>query len=139
MRMVIGAGSAVLAATAASAVLLGAGVAAAAPDVVGDKYSDAAKAIKDAGGTAVVATRVGDKLEQDDCIVTNAWDSAFLRIDSSGNQVSVALNCAGAYATAVNPGASVQDPLGRKAKSEAEQEAAQQEQQELEAPATPGE
>jgi hypothetical protein len=135
MRIVFGAG---LVAAAASAALFGAGVASAAPDVVGDTYSDAVEAIEDEGDSAVVAARVGDKLEQDDCIVTNAWDSAFLRIDDSDSQVSLALNCAGAFATATNPGTSVQHPLGREAKSEAEEEAAEQEEQELAEAATPG-
>ena len=137
MRIIVGAGSAVIAAAATA--LLGAGAASAAPDVVGDTYSDAVEAIEDDGGTAVVTARVGDKLEQDDCIVVTAADTAFLRIDSSGEQVSLALNCAGSYATATNPGASAQNPLGREAKSAAEEEAAEEEQQELEEAATPDE
>ncbi len=125
---------------AASAVLLGSGTASAAPSVVGMKYSDAQEKIENAGGKAVVASRVGDKLDLGDCIVTNIWDSSFLRIDQAdSSEMSVALNCAGEYATAKNPGASVADPLGRAAKSKAEQEAANQEQQELENPVTPGE
>ncbi|MFI5510143.1 hypothetical protein ACIA48_21970 [Mycobacterium sp. NPDC051804] len=137
--IVLGAGS-VFAVAAASSLLFGAGIAAAAPDVVGDKYSDAEEAIKDGGGTAVVASRFGDKLDEGDCIVTNAWDASFLRIDSSDDsQVNVVLNCSGAYATATNPGASTQNPLGREAKSQAEEEAAQQEEEELAAPETPGE
>ncbi|MCT7657652.1 hypothetical protein [Mycobacterium deserti] len=134
-RLLVTAGSLVAAAVA----LFGAGTATAAPDVVGDTYSDAAEAIEEDGGTAVVATRVGDQLEQDECIVVNAWDSAFLRIDSSEEQVSLALNCAGPFATATNPGASVQNPLGREAKAAAEEEAEEQEQQELEEAATPDE
>ena len=126
-------------AMAVSAGLFGAGTAAAAPEVVGMKYSDAQEEIKDSGGRAVVAARVGDQLEEDDCIVTNIWDSSFLRIDSADrNEMSVALNCAGEYATATNPGTSVQHPLGREAKSEAEEEAAEQEEQELAEAATPG-
>lgn len=137
--IVLGAGTAFAAATA-SAVLFGAGTAAAAPDVVGQKYSDAQEAIKDGGGSAVVASRFGDKLDEGDCIVTNAWDASFLRIDSSDDsQVNVALNCSGSYATATNPGTSVQNPLGREAKSEAEKEAADQEEQELAQAETPDE
>jgi hypothetical protein len=136
---VIGSGSAVVA-VAASAALFGAGVAAAAPDVVGDTYADAEEAISDDGDSAVVAARVGDKLDQDDCIVTNAWDASFLRIDeSSSGEVMLALNCNGAYATATNPGTSVQHPLGREAKTQAEEEAAEQEEQELAEAATPDE
>lgn len=125
---------------ATSAVLLGSGIASAAPSVVGMKYSDAQEEIENAGGKAVVAARVGDKLDLGDCIVTNIWDSSFLRIDQAdSSEMSVALNCAGEYATATNPGASVADPLGRAAKSKAEEEAANQEQQELENPVTPDE
>jgi hypothetical protein len=133
-----GAGPAV-AAAAASAALFGAGIAAAAPDVVGEKYADAVEAIEEEGGTAVIASRVGDKLEQDECIVTNAWDASFLRIDEAAeDQVMLALNCAGEFATATNPGPSIGSPMGREAKSAAEEEAAQQEEEELAEAATPG-
>ncbi|MDT5016870.1 MAG: hypothetical protein QOD39_3030, partial [Mycobacterium sp.] len=76
-------GAGLLVAAAASAALLGAGTAAAAPDVTGDTYSDATSAIDDDGGKPVIATRVGDKLEQGDCIVTTVSDASFLRIDTS--------------------------------------------------------
>ncbi|KKW62165.1 MULTISPECIES: hypothetical protein [Mycolicibacterium] len=106
------------------AVLMGADVASAAPDVVGQKYSDAASAIKDSGGTAVVASRVGDRLSESDCIVTNAWEASFVRDGSAdGGEVMVSLNCNGDYATATDPGASVQHPLGRDAKAADEEEA----------------
>lgn len=141
MKKVISIGCmSVMSVAAASAVLLGSGTASAAPSVVGMKYSDAQEQIENAGGKAVVASRVGDKLDLGDCIVTNIWDSSFLRIDQAdSSEMSVALNCAGEYATATNPGASVADPLGRAAKSKAEEEAANQEQQELENPVTPDE
>lgn len=144
MRMrVLGVGAAVstmlLSAALLTTALLTTPKATAAPDVVGQTYSDAASAIEEEGGTAVVAARVGDKLDQGDCIVTNAWDASFLRIDASGSQVHLALNCAGGYATATNPGASVANPLGRAAKSKAEEEAENQELEELEAPVTPDE
>lgn len=129
-----------MSAAVVSAAVIGAAAAAAAPSVVGMKYSDAQEQIQNAGGRAVVASRVGDKLDLGDCIVTNIWDSSFLRISSAdNNEMSVALNCAGEYATATNPGASVANPLGRAAKSKAEEQAASQEQQELENPVTPDE
>lgn len=138
-RIVIGAGPAVMA-MAAAAALFGAGSAAAAPDVVGDTYSDAAEAVEDDGGSVVVSSRIGDKLEQDDCIVTTVSDASFLRIDTTDDgEVMLALNCAGSYATATNPGASVASPLGREAKTKAEEEAAEEEQQALEETATPDE
>jgi PASTA domain len=132
--------------------LAGAGTAVAAPDVVGMTYSDAKKEIKDAGGSAVVAARVGDQLPEGKCIVTHIWDSSFLRIAEADNdEMSVALNCAGSFATATNPGASVASPLGSAAKTEAEaaaakrraerkaaEEAARAEEQQLAEAATPG-
>ena len=136
--IVVGAGPVV--GSAAAALLFGAGLAAAAPDVVGQKYSDAKAAIENSGGTAVIASRFGDKLDEGDCIVTNAMDASFLRDGSDdGGQVNVVLNCSGAYATATNPGASVASPLGGAAKSKAEKQAAEEEQQSLEEVSTPNE
>jgi hypothetical protein len=145
-KLIVFAAGPAVAAVAATAALFGAGTAAAAPDVVGDTYSDAQAAIEEEGGTAVVASRVGDKLDEGDCIVINAWDASFLRIDSAAeDQVNVALNCNGAYATATNPGASLLNPMGREAKSAADEEAAAAEaeaaaaeEQELAEAATPG-
>jgi hypothetical protein len=114
---------------AASIALFGAGVAAAAPDVAGSTYADAVKTIEDGGGIAKVATRVGDKMNQDECIVTNAWDASFLR-DTGGafgpdkSEVMLALNCAGGYATANNPGPSAASPEAKAVKAaEAEKNA----------------
>lgn len=137
--IVLGAGP-VVAAAASSALLFGTGTAAAAPDVVGQTYSDAQTAIEDDGGTAHVASRFGDKLDEGDCVVTNAFDASFLRdgVDDGG-QVNVVLNCSGAYATATNPGTSVQNPLGREAKSEAEKQAEEEEAAALEEVSTPDE
>jgi hypothetical protein len=129
-----------------SVALFGSGVAAAAPDVVGQPYSDAASAIEEEGGTAVVAVRTGDKLPEDECIVTNAWDAPFVRdlvyedtaFAHADSEVMVALNCAGGYATATNPGASLLSPAGREAKAAAD-EAAAAEEQELAEVSTPDE
>lgn len=126
--------------------LFGSGVAAAAPDVIGQPYSDAVSAIEEEGGTAVVAVRTGDKLSQDECIVTNAWDAPFVRdlvyedtaFAHADSEVMVALNCAGGYATATSPGASQASPMGREAKAAAD-EAAAAEEQELAEVSTPDE
>ncbi|TVY05069.1 hypothetical protein FPV58_06425 [Mycolicibacterium porcinum] len=149
-KLVVGAGAAV-ATGAAVSLLFGAGVAAAAPDVVGQTYSDASSAIEDGGGSAKVAVTVGSKLSQGDCIVTNAWDAPFVR-DSGGSfghadsEVMVALNCDGDHATATHPGASVASPAGREAKAaedeeaaKAEAEAAAAQQEQLEEVSTPDE
>ncbi|AKS36277.1 hypothetical protein [Mycolicibacterium goodii] len=131
------------AATSISTVLFGAGVAAAAPDVVGQTYADASTAIEDEGSTAKIAVTVGSKLAQDDCIVTNAWDAPFMRdvggeFGHADGEVMLALNCDGDHATAKGPGASVASPAGREAKAAAD-EAEQAEQSELEEVSTPDE
>ncbi|MDV3130359.1 hypothetical protein M1247_36040 [Mycobacterium sp. 21AC1] len=127
----------------AAALIPGAGIAAAAPDVVGQTYSDAATAIEDDGGTPKVAVTVGSKLSQDDCVVTNAWDAPFMRDDGgefthSDSEVMVALNCDGDHATATSPGASVGSPAGREAKAAAD-EAENAEEGELAEVSTPDE
>ncbi|QRY51891.1 hypothetical protein [Mycolicibacterium septicum] len=149
-KVVVGAGAAI-ATGAAVSLLFGAGVAAAAPDVVGQTYSDASSAIEDSGSSAKVAVTVGSKLSQGDCIVTNAWDAPFVR-DSGGSfghadsEVMVALNCDGDHATATHGGASVASPAGREAKAasdeeeaKAEAEAAAAQQEQLEEVSTPDE
>jgi hypothetical protein len=135
-----------IAVASSSVALFGSGVAAAAPDVVGQPYADAVSAIEEEGGTAVVAVRTGGKLEQDECIVTNAWDAPFVRdlvyedtaFGHADSEVMLALNCAGGYATATNPGASLASPMGREAKAAAD-EAAAAEEQELAEVSTPDE
>ncbi|WP_233213718.1 hypothetical protein [Mycobacterium hubeiense] len=141
-KLIVFAGGAVVAASASMA-LFGAGVAAAAPDVVGQTYADASAAIEDEGGSPKVAVSVGGTLEQDDCIVTNAWDAPFVRDDDGSfahaeDEVMLALNCAGGFATATKPGASLASTAGREAKAAAE-EAAAEEEQELAEAATPDE
>ncbi len=140
--IVVGAGTTISAA-ATAAVLFGAGVAAAAPDVVGETYADAASAISDDGGTVVVATRVGSKLPQDECIVTNVRDQSALRYNGedvyADNEVMLTLNCDGGYATATNPGASLASPAGRKAKAAADEAAAEEEAAALAEVSTPDE
>jgi hypothetical protein len=131
-------------AIALSTGLLGAGVAAAG-EYDGQTYADAAAAIEEAGGTPVIVTRVGDQLPQDECLVMNSQDHSFLRPDpedvymlSVTDEVRLTLNCAGGFATATDPGASVASPAGRAAMAAAE-EAAAAEEQELAEASTPGE
>ncbi len=144
MRILNAVASGVIAALAVGgAVSLGAGVAGAVPDVVDRPYSDAKQMIAQAGGKAVVATRVGGGADEGDCLVTNAWDAPYQRVVRGGmrenNEVLVALNCNGALAAAGSPGNSAASPVGRQAKSEAERQAAAQEEQELAQAATPNE
>jgi hypothetical protein len=111
--------------------LFGTGVAAA-DTYDGQTYADAAAAIQAAGGTAIVATRIGDKLPQDECIVVDSADQSFVRpmttdvyFKASSGEVRLSLNCNGGYASATNPGASLQSPEGKKAKAAADAAAAE--------------
>jgi hypothetical protein len=135
--LVLSAGSAV--AASALMALFGTGVAAA-DDYAGQTYADASSAASDAGQTVVVAARVGDKLSQDECLVTRSQTAPFASANDGAHvsdQVQFFLNCNGGYATATNPGASLASPEGREAKAAAD-EAAAQEQQPLEQVSTPG-
>jgi hypothetical protein len=127
-HLILGTGA--IAATTLSAALFGAG-AAAAGDYDGQTYADAAAAIEESGGTPVIATRVGGQLPTDECLVMNSQDHSFLRDPPDDvymlpvtDEVRVNLNCAGGFATATNPGASVASPAGREAKVAAEEAAA---------------
>ena len=115
MKIAIGFGSAIgMSAAGFAFAVLGSGVAHAAPDVVGQKYSDAVSAIEDGGGTAHVAVSVGSRLPRDECIVTNAWTVRQLVPQTSDTYyeyredvTQVALNCEGDHATETHPGASI--------------------------------
>jgi len=113
--------------TAASAlVLLGAGVAQAtsAPDVVGQKYSDAQTAISGAGMTPVISTTVGDQKAWPDCLVTNTVSRTVPPPENTGgsatNQLLVSLNCDSGEASANKPGFSAASPEGKAAKAAAD-------------------
>jgi hypothetical protein len=136
MKNLIILGTGAVGAMALATALFGTGVAAAAGEYDGQTYADAAAAIEEAGGTPVVTTRVGGQLPQDECLVVNTQDHSFLRdppddvyMSSVTDEVRVSLNCAGGFATASNPGASLASPAGREAKAAAEEAAAAEEQE----------
>ncbi|KHO17741.1 hypothetical protein [Mycolicibacterium setense] len=146
MRIAIGFGSVISVSAAGFAfAVMGAGAAHAAPDVVGQTYSDAVTAIEDGGGTAHVAVTVGSRLPRDECIVTNAWtvrqlvpqtSDTYYEYEEDVTQVS--LNCDGDHATETHPGASIGSPAGREAKA-AEDEAAAAEEEPIAEASTPDE
>ena len=111
---------------AATMALFGTGIAAA-DDYAGQTYADASSAASDAGQTVLIASRVGDRLAQDDCIVTSSQSAPFIHGDDFAHvtdTVQFNLNCEGAYASATSPGASVASPEGKAAKSTVEDAAA---------------
>ncbi len=106
------------AAGVAATISVGAGIAAAAPDVVGQTYNDAKQTIQAAGSAVIIATRTGGLAETDKCIVTNAWNKPSVTLPREApdpNTVWVALNCNAAVASPGSPGNSAASPEGRQA------------------------
>jgi hypothetical protein len=126
--LAIGAG-----ASAAAAMALFGTATAAADDYAGQTYEEASEAAGEEDLTVVVGVRFGDKLPEDECIVTSSQTVSQLRhapffedypqeISFAEDELILNLNCNGGYASATNPGASVASPEG-KAAIEAEEEA----------------
>lgn len=102
----------------AATISIGAGVAAAAPDVTGQTYRDAKSTIQEQGAAVVIATRTGGSPDVDKCIVTNAWDKPSVtqpRQAKGPDEVWVALSCNAAIAAPGAPGNSAASQEGRQA------------------------
>jgi hypothetical protein len=127
MKMALGAGCA---AALGAAALIGSAVAWAsvAPNVVGQKYSDATSALGDAGFKPIVSTTVGDHLQRSDCMVTNQVQRTVQPPQNSSgsatNEVLLSLNCEAAVASAGSPGNSAGSPVGSQARASQEAAAA---------------
>jgi beta-lactam-binding protein with PASTA domain len=110
-------------AAAASMMLIATGVAhAAAPAVVGQKYSDASSALSNAGYTPTIGASFGATLAQGDCIVTSQRTKSTPQRGShltTGTTVVVSLNCNATLASAASPGNSAASPEGRAAAASA--------------------
>jgi hypothetical protein len=119
--------AAIVGACAAPMAFFGTGIAAA-DDYAGQTYSDASKAISDAGQKAVIASRSGDTLSDDDCIVTHSQSAPWVKGDDFSpvtDTVLVYLNCNATVANAKDPGNSAGSPEGRAAIAAAQQKAAE--------------
>jgi hypothetical protein len=100
---------------AALTVIFGAGPATADDEFKGQTYEKALEGVKNYGGTAVIAGRVGNYLPTDQCVVVRSRTARFL--DSSGSRQSkqlLYLNCNDPQ-SAGHPGYSVTTPEGKKA------------------------
>jgi len=139
--LVIGAG--VAGAAGVALALVGAGGASAdtLSDVTGKYYGQAKQLLAQAGLTPIVATRVGDLVTDDDCVIDRIQNANFL--DGVGSPASgtvvVHLNCFANVASAQQAGYSRQSQLGRAAyeaalaaQQQAEAQAAAQQQAESE-------
>ncbi len=104
---------------AVAVAIFGAGPANADNEYAGQTYEKAEAQVSQYGGTAVIASRVGDYLPTAECLVTrsragNSLDSSG---NSRGNQVYLYLNCNDVTAQAGHPGNSIASVEGKKAKA----------------------
>ncbi len=125
--------SVVFALTAVSTMVLGQGVASA-DDYAGKKYSDVKSALSDADMTPVIASRAGDTLEDDDCMVTHSEKAPWIKGDDFSpvtDTMLLYLDCYTGVASNKASGNSKASPEGKAAiaaaKEEADQEKAQAE------------
>lgn len=115
-------------ATAALAALAisGGGLASAATNVTGQKYSDAQSALSSAGFKPVVVSTAGDQKAWPDCIVTRTQKRTVQPpANSSGSattEMLVSLNCDAGIASATAPGNSAASPEGKAAAAAAAQQ-----------------
>jgi hypothetical protein len=111
-------------ATAVSMAFFGSGVAVA-DDYSGQTYGDATKAISDAGKKAVIASRAGDTLTDDQCTVTHSQSAPWVKGDDFSpvtDTVLLYLNCNATVATAKDPGNSAASPEGKAAIQKAQEQ-----------------
>jgi hypothetical protein len=90
-----------------------------APNVVGQKYSDAASQLSTAGVSVVVSTTVGDSVARPSCIVTRQESRTEAPPENTSaspvSQVLISLNCGAPVASATSSGNSLASPEGRAA------------------------
>lgn len=125
MNKITAAAAAVLALSAPA--VLGTGVARA-DDYAGKTYSDATSALSDASLKGVIETRVGDTLDESDCVVTRSQKAPWIKGDDFSpvtDTVLLDLNCNATVASATSAGNSAASPEGRAAIQQAQQDAEQ--------------
>ena len=117
--------------TALSTMVLTPGIAAA-DDYAGQKYSDVTSALADSDLTGVIATRSGDLVDDDDCVVTSSEKAPWIKGDDFApvtDTVLLNLNCNAGVASAKASGNSKASPEGKAAMAEAQKEAQQEQAQ----------
>ena len=116
---------------AVSTMVLTPGIAAA-DDYAGKKYSDVTSALADSDLTGVIATRSGDLVDDDDCVVTSSEKASWIKGDDFApvtDTVLLNLNCNAGVASAKMSGNSKASPEGKAAMAEAQKEAQQEQAQ----------
>ena len=105
---------------------------AAADDYAGQKYSDVTSALADSDLTGVIATRSGDLVDDDECVVTSSEKAPWIKGDDFApvtDTVLLNLNCNAGVASAKTSGNSKASPEGKAAMAEAQKEAQQEQAQ----------
>ena len=89
------------------------------PNVVGQKYSDAAAQLSAAGMSVVVSTTVGDTVARPNCVVTRQEGRTEAAPENTSaspvSQMLISLNCGARVASATSAGNSLASPEGRTA------------------------
>lgn len=127
MRKLVGTTAIAMGVSVTSVMILATGVAAA-DDYAGKTYADAQSALSGAGMKGVIATRSGDTMPDDECVVTSSEKAPWIKGDKFAtvtDTVLLNLNCSDTVANATHPGNSAASPEGRAAIAAAKQQAAQ--------------
>jgi hypothetical protein len=117
--------------TAVSMMTVTPGVAAA-DDYAGQKYSDVTSKLADSSLTGVIATRTGDIVDDDDCVVASSEKAPWIKGDEFApvtDTVLLNLNCNSGVASAKTAGNSKASPEGKAAIAAAQQQEQQEQQQ----------
>lgn len=121
MRKSIAAAVGVVGAISVLMAVFGTGVAGADDAFAGKTYAAAAKAVQGSGMTAVIATRVGNVLPDDQCVVTRSQRSDRIPQDRLTPRphpaILLSLNCNASVAADGKPGNSAASPEGRAAQT----------------------
>jgi hypothetical protein len=131
MRKLLIAAAMVVGVSAVPVGMLATGVATA-DDYAGQKYSDVQSALASAGLKGVVASRSGDAMSDDNCVVTSSKKASWHKGDHFApvtDTVLLNLNCNAGVASAATPGNSAASPEGRAAIAQAQQQAQESQQQ----------
>ncbi len=124
-------GATLIAMAALSTIVSTPGVAAA-DDYAGQKYSDVMSKLADSDLTGVIATRAGDLVDDDDCVVTSSEKAPWIKGDDFApvtDTVLLNLNCNSGVASAKTAGNSKASPEGRAAMAAAKEEQQQEQAQ----------
>ena len=142
MRKLIVVGAGAVGAAGVAMAFIGQGVARAddpLSEVTGKYYGQAKGVLSKAGLSPVVATRVGDLTNDDNCVIDRIQPANFTNGTGSAasKTVYVYLNCYANVASANQPGYSRQSQLGAEAYQSQQQLAQQQQQQQQQQAAQP--